>query len=289
MMRLMQRVLILCVLAARGVMAQSNPGAADSTIGRALALGTANDSVAARAVLDSVMASPAANRAQRGEAAYWRSRYAASATDRERILAALIVDFPFSPRVPGALYEIATLELARNDRDRAATHFERFLGAAPVDSNRIEASLTLGRLLLERGDLARGCAVLLVGRTEVPEAAIEIRNQFEFSAGRCQGVDTTSRAPVIVPAVTAERSTTTRTAGAFTVQLAAYDQRAPADRLATTLRGQGLEARVVGTKKPFRVRVGRYATRADADEASHRIDAIAKSKSIVVIAGPEDK
>jgi len=61
-----------------------------------------------------------------------------------------------------------------------------------------------------------------------------------------------------------------------------------ADRLATKLRGQGLEARVVGTAKPFRVRVGRYATRVEAEAASHRIDGIAKSKSFVVVVGPEE-
>ena len=280
------RLCVVGVLAGRVLAAQLPANAADSAIARAQQLAVDNDSAGSRTILDSLIASKATSQAQRAEAAYWLSRYAASGADRERTLGGLIIDYPFSPRVPSALYEIGMLELTHNDRDRAAVHLARFLIAAPEDSNRVAASLTLGRILVERGDLARGCAVLLVGRREVPETAVEIRNQFEFSVARCQGVDTTTKAPA--PAI-ADTAPAPRRTGAYTVQVAAYDQRVPADRLATALRGQGLEARVVGKGKPFRVRVGRYATRAEAENASHRVDAVAKSKSFVVVAGPEDK
>jgi cell division protein FtsN len=51
------------------------------------------------------------------------------------------------------------------------------------------------------------------------------------------------------------------------VQLAAYDSVEPAQRLVTLLKSRGIEARIDGTARPFRVRVGRYATRADAARA----------------------
>jgi hypothetical protein len=188
--------------------------------------------------------------------------------------------------VPDALFELATLELAHNDRDGAVLHLSRFLASAVGDTNRAGAALTLGRLLLERGELPRACAVLLNGRGEVPETSIELRNQFEFSVSRCKGVDTTTKVP---RRTTADTAPAPRRTGAFTVQVAAYDTRAAAERLATTLRGQGLEARVVGSAKPFRVRVGRYATRGEAETASDRVDRIAKSKSIVVVVGPEER
>jgi cell division protein FtsN len=57
------------------------------------------------------------------------------------------------------------------------------------------------------------------------------------------------------------------------VQVGAFQTRAEADRLATRLRGDGLEARVVGTARPFRVHVGRYAARADADAMARRLTA----------------
>ena len=70
---------------------------------------------------------------------------------------------------------------------------------------------------------------------------------------------TTSRAPV-------------RT-GKYTVQVAAYDTRDAAVSLQRSLISRGLEARIVGTTKPFRVRVGYYATRAKADAAAQQLKA----------------
>ncbi len=277
--------LMVAVFAATGT-AQQLPPAADSAIARAARLASDRDSSGARKVLDS-LASKGESQLVRAEATYQLSRLTSSAADREAILNGLVVDYPFSPRVSAALLSLWTLELARNDRDRAAVHLSRYLASStPPDSGRIPASLSLGRLLLERGELPRGCAALLIGRSELPESSLELRTQFDFSIGRCQGVDTTTKPdPKPAPDTTPAPQRT----GAFTVQIAAYDTKVAADRLATKLRGQGLEARVVGTAKPFRVRVGRYATRADAEDASRRIDAVAKSSSIVVVVGPEER
>ena len=51
----------------------------------------------------------------------------------------------------------------------------------------------------------------------------------------------------------------------LSVQLAAYDAAAPAEALVRRLRSRGIEARVSGTVRPFRVRVGRFATSAEAE------------------------
>lgn len=284
----MRRLLIAAamMLGISRARAQELPAGADSAIARARQQAAAADTAGARRILDSLLTSPASTPLVRGEAVYWSSRLASASADRERILGTLIIDQPFSPRLADALYELGTLELARNDRDRAVLHLGRYLSASSADSNRAPAALALGRLLLERGEMPRACAVLLVGRGEVPAGAIELRNQFEFSVNRCQGIDTTSKADSRARADTV--SGTKRT-GAYTVQVAAYDTRPSAERLATTLKGQGLDARVVGTTKPFRVRVGRYATHAEAEEASRRVDSLAKTKSMVVIVGPEER
>jgi hypothetical protein len=50
----------------------------------------------------------------------------------------------------------------------------------------------------------------------------------------------------------------------FTVQLAAYDTRPPAEQLARKLATRGVKARVSGTAKPFRVRLDFYRTRREA-------------------------
>jgi hypothetical protein len=279
-------VLLLGVVCGAQLQAQQLPPAADSVVRRAMRLASEKDSIGARRLLDSV-ASTGESALVRAEATYQLALIAPTAADRELALSGLVIDYPFSPRLPAALLALGTLELARNDRDRAALHLTRYLGAStPPDTGRIHASLALGRLLLERGELPRGCAALLVGRSELPETALELRTQFDFSIGRCQGIDTTSK---IEQKPIADAAPAPRRTGAFTVQVAAYDTKSAAEKLATRLRGQGLEARVVGTGKPFRVRVGRFATRVEAEEASRRVDSIAKSSSIVVVVGPEER
>lgn len=51
--------------------------------------------------------------------------------------------------------------------------------------------------------------------------------------------------------------------GRWTVQVAAFEVRVEADRLAATLRSRGYDVRVTSAR-PFRVRIGRFANRADA-------------------------
>jgi cell division protein FtsN len=55
------------------------------------------------------------------------------------------------------------------------------------------------------------------------------------------------------------------------VQVAAFDDAAPARALATKLRGQGFEARVDADGPWHRVRVGFYATRGEAAALAKRL------------------
>jgi cell division protein FtsN len=59
----------------------------------------------------------------------------------------------------------------------------------------------------------------------------------------------------------------------YSVQVAAYNHKADADKLVATLKGRGYAARVDGTVTPFRVRIGRYATENDAEDALKRLKA----------------
>lgn len=257
----------------------------DQAIARAQQRATAGDSVAARTVLDSLLDTKLESLMQRAEVAWWLVRYAPTPNERERALTTFVVDYPFSPHIAPALLELGTLELSHSDRERAAIHLSRFLASSASDSNRTSVSLTLGRVLFDLGEGPRACAVLLSARADIPATAIELRNQFDFAASSCRGVDTS----VVVPLDTTPTPVLPPSTGDYTVQVAAYDVKNQADRLATKLRGQGLEARVIGKKKPFRVRVGHFATHADAYAALKKIDAIAKSNSFVVLIGPEEK
>jgi cell division protein FtsN len=74
---------------------------------------------------------------------------------------------------------------------------------------------------------------------------------------------TTTTVPA--PAVrTPAPATVPRAATSYTVQLAAYDTRPPAEALVAKLATRGVKARVSGTAKPFRVRLDFYRTRQEA-------------------------
>ena len=70
------------------------------------------------------------------------------------------------------------------------------------------------------------------------------------------------------------RATTTAVAPAapaasfYSVQLAAYDSQDAATRMVQQLVARGIDARVDGAKPPYRVRVGKYQSRAEAAKAS---------------------
>ncbi len=74
-------------------------------------------------------------------------------------------------------------------------------------------------------------------------------------------------------------------AGRFGVQFAAYNDKPGAEQYAAVLRGRGIVARVEGVVAPFRVRAGRFATRAEA-EAAAALWRKPGTAAIVVALGP---
>jgi cell division protein FtsN len=62
-------------------------------------------------------------------------------------------------------------------------------------------------------------------------------------------------------------------ASGYSVQVAAYNHKPDADKLAATLTKRGYSARVDGSITPFRVRIGRYATENEAEDALKKLKA----------------
>lgn len=79
------------------------------------------------------------------------------------------------------------------------------------------------------------------------------------------------------PAITSPRATKAPSGTMYTIQLAAYDTRAPAEALVRKLATRGVKARVSGSAKPFRVRLDFYRSR---QEATNVVSAL-KARGIV--------
>src|SRR5688500_17457330 len=201
------------------------------------------------------------------EALYWRAALAATAADAERDYKRIIIEFPVSRRSESALIGLAQLELARGDRSQAMQHLERVVREHPSGPSRARASFWMARVHFDEGNFPRACARLEDSRRHTPAEAVEMRNQLEYYAQRCEGVDTT----VVVRASAAESTrampprpgavatqpgagrSSTRGAAAYTVQIGAFATRGDADARYRQLRAQGHAARVVKVGALWRV------------------------------------
>jgi hypothetical protein len=214
------------------------------------------------------------------------ARVLTSAVDAERDYLRIALDHPFTARAPEALVALAQLEFARGDRTAARRRFDRVLRDYPSGKHVARASLWSGRLAIEDRDYASGCATLNSARSLISSDQIELRNQFDYFISQCE------RAPapadtMATPSPTSRPAPPAGAAGVqFSIQVAAYTVRRDATATEARLKERGFEARVVGDRAPFRVRVGRYPTRVLAMSALARMRA-ARVDGIVVEAEPQ--
>ncbi len=263
----------------------------DSTFRRARRMVSEGHGVAGRALVDSLVAAAPAGSTAFGDALYWRGALAETAAAAERDYRRVIVEYPASAYADDALLSIAELEQARGDRAGALQHLQRFVREHPVSPARGTAALAAARLAFEQRDDRTGCGLLNDARGSTTPQDVELTNQIASFKGRCPdaggvvaatpraeplqgtGTPTTMPVPTETPTVTTppRRSSTVApgvapvpSRGEYTIQLAAYNTRADADRLVRKLAASRVTARVSGSSKPFRVRLGYYATRAAA-------------------------
>jgi cell division septation protein DedD len=193
------------------------------------------------------------------------------------------------------------MEMLRGDRTPAQRHLQRLVIEYPNGAERARASYWLARIFFEANELTRGCHELTIARSKAAPGDVELRNQVDYEAQRCVGVElgSTAAAPVASPTVAAAppappvattrppppptatgRADTIRAATRpgspppnpprqgrrmFTVQVAAFPDREEALTFMESLKARGYDVRVWGTENPFRVRIGRFASRDEAN------------------------
>jgi tetratricopeptide (TPR) repeat protein len=99
-------------------------------------------------------------------------------------------------------------------------------------------------------------------------------------------IKTEATAATVAPIAPVARSaTSTSSASIYSVQVAAYNHKGDAAKLAAGLVKRGYAARVDGDVVPFRVRIGRYSTAGEAEKALAKIKA--KHMSGFVVRAPK--
>jgi tetratricopeptide (TPR) repeat protein len=258
-----------------------------------------------RALVDSILDAADPLSAEEGEALYWRARLAESWDAAQRDYLRLMLEHERSPRYGEAMLRLAQGESARGDREAAIRYLERLAREAPESAARAEGGLWHGRLLVERGARDEGCRVLRETRGRVPTGQIELENQYDFLLRGCPEPGAVSAAPSaapsnapsaappaappaatpkpVAPAAGSPAPSAPAAGGTvWSVQIAAVSTRSEAVALSQKLTAKGYASRVDGETAPFRVRFGRYATRAAAAAAAESYKTKEKSAAFVV-------
>jgi hypothetical protein len=269
------------------------PSGIDSVFARARQLVVNGNGSAGRVLIDSVVAATSPDSAIYADALYWRAALATTSADAERDYRRIIVDYPNAAHSGDALFQLAQIEAARGDRSAATVHLDRFMLENPNSGERGRVGLLLVRTSFDAGDAQHACIALGRALHDVPSDQVELRNQLDYYSPRCSSVDTSR----VASATGASGSTTAKDSarhepavpkGKYTLQVASYTSKADADRLTNRLKARGLDARLVGVTKVYRVRVGHYETRAAATAAARQLKA-KKIDAFVTEIGAEEK
>lgn len=256
---------VATVSGAVAAIAQAPAPATESVFVRAQRMVTAGQDSAGRAVVDSVLRATDAGTPRYAEALFWRATFSRTAAAAERDYRQIAVEYPLSPRAQEALFRLAQLETTRGDRASARAHLTRIQREHPYGSMSARANVMLAQLSFGDGDIVAGCAAVSAAR-ETLTADVELRNQLDYYTPRCANLAATGAVGDTTIAAARTTGTSTKARQEYSVQAAAFVTRDSAEVLAKRLSTRGYNVRIVGTSKPFRVRVGRYPTRDRAAE-----------------------
>ncbi len=174
---------------------------------RAQTLVNDGNATAGRAIVDSLIARAAPGTNAYAEGIYWRAVLSATASDAEMDYRRIVVDYPLSPRVEDTLLRLAQLELARGDYDGALQHLNRLTLEHPAGVTRARAGYWTARVLFEKNDVQRACAVNADALAQTNPNDVELRNQISYLNQRCAGVAMASATPPVSPSAPTTDST----------------------------------------------------------------------------------
>jgi hypothetical protein len=219
----------------------------------------------------------------RARALLLRGLLTTDAPQAQETYLAVVMSYPASPSAPQALLRLGQGFVASGDARRAIAYLERLRSDYPRARERDTGLLWLARAYAAATSMTAACNT---ARDAARSTDPNVRTLAELERDRvCAGQpaqrrDTARAQPRPVPA-TPVRADTARvdaqrtSAGDYAVQFAAFSVRSSATSIAAQLRAQGFDARVAQTEgsELFRVRVGNFASNADADRMAQRMRA----------------
>ena len=177
----------------------------------------------------------------------------------------IVLEYGASPWADDALLLLTQLYFAQHDAAQTIQAAERLRRDYPDSPLRYRVAFPAARAYFDLKNEARGCELIQEAVTGANAAGeVEFTNQVAFYASRCTGA--TSPPPPAGDSLAAGAPKT------YAVQVLAVKSATQVDDMLTRLRVMGFDARVVrDTSGLFKVRVGRYATREEAQQTQQRL------------------
>lgn len=251
MMRVLQGTVVAILVTGTPAAAQQFT---DSTLQRAVQLVTEGQGDSARALVRARLAAT-----PRSDSLYPEALFAAGlvAEQLDSALAAFRrvgIEYSDSRWADDALLRTAQLTFAARDLAASRRATDRLLSDYPLSEQRAAAAYWAARVRLEQGQVTEACPYLSQAEREAGED-VELANRARYYLQRCA-------APVADTAPAAPPS-----GSRFAVQVAAVGSAVAADEVMQQVHAAGFESRVVQEDGLFKVRVGRFRSRQEAQQA----------------------
>ena len=250
-------------------------GQTDSRLVEALRLAQSGQADSGRAIVRRLLATLPPNDSVYPQALLAAAKIAPDARTVASSLNRIVVEYGSGPWADDALLLLTQLYFAQHDAAQTIQAAERLNRDYPESPLRARANFSAARAYFALKNEMRGCELIQQSLAGAGDD-VEFKNQVTFYAARCSPTTTAAAtSPAPPPAVTPPADTgnrTTSTARAYAVQVLAVRSAAQVDDMLTRLKVMGFDARVVrDTTGYFKVRVGRYATREEAQRAQQRL------------------
>ena len=210
-------------------------------------------------------------------------------------------DYPRSKSLARANYWTARVLFEKNDIPNACVANANALSEASTDEIELRNQIQYqGQRCPSTTTLVASVKTPVIDATiptqsAAPPPSIPSTKAVDSVDPGIKSVDTVP-AKAVLPEVAASKPATPEVAASktetsparstkYSVQVAAYNHKADAQKLASSLVKRGYQARVDGDTIPFRVRIGRYSTAGDAEKALEKIKA--KHMAGFVVRAPE--
>ena len=241
----------------------------DARLAEALRLAQSGQADSGRAIVRRLLARLPPSDSLYPEALLTAAKIAPDAQTVSSNLNRIVLDYGSSPWADDALLLLTQLHFAQRDAAQTIQVAERLSRDYPDSPFRARASFFGARAYFELKNEMRGCELIQQALDGAGDD-VEFKNQVSFYAARCSGPAATAASPPPPGADTARAVGGQRL---YAVQVLAVKSAAQVDDMLTRLKVMGFQdARVVRDSTGFfKVRVGRYASRDEAQRVQQRL------------------